>query len=493
MKNVKGSSRRFSYRSLFPTVCVLAVLLPFVFMRTAFLALEGANKCSSIHCLGRRFLIGEDSALTLRDEFRRVLTQVEGQTINERLVNAESFDQLVEEVIANRHDVQTFVLKVKTLLLKLDRKARREKLQGQIYRHFASIGIPRSIHCLCLRLAEEYSTNALARRPLPPPAMAPRLTDNSLYHFVIISDNVMATYVVISSTVKNFLFPKHTVFHVITDKKTCAPMHAWFALNPVYPAVIEIKGLHQFDWPLGADPQLLEILDIARHSYGRGGHDRDLVYSYDAGSHLGASPLDHIKIFLPELFPKLRKVVFLDEDVVVQRDLSRLWTIDLHDKVVGAIEMCGDEHHQVRPRKLGDYLNFSNTVVYEKFNSERYAWVIGVNVFDLEAWRDTNITRTYHYWLKLNLETGLKLWRLGTLPPVLLAFEGHVHVMDPQWHVMGLGYQSNIDQKIVDNAAVIHFNGPAKPWLEIGFPEYRSLWTRYVNYSNEFIQSCIIA
>ena len=44
----------------------------------------------------------------------------------------------------------------------------------------------------------------------------------------------------------------------------------------------------------------------------------------------------HVK----QLFPNLDKVVFLDDDVVIQRDLSPLWEIDLEGKVNGAVETC---------------------------------------------------------------------------------------------------------------------------------------------------------
>lgn len=40
--------------------------------------------------------------------------------------------------------------------------------------------------------------------------------------------------------------------------------------------------------------------------------------------------MNHIRIYLPELFPTLVKVVFLDDDIVVQTDLSALWDIDMN-------------------------------------------------------------------------------------------------------------------------------------------------------------------
>lgn len=58
--------------------------------------------------------------------------------------------------------------------------------------------------------------------------------------------------------------------------------------------------------------------------------------------------------------------------------------------------------------------------------------------------------------------------------------------------MLGLGYQENTNVDDVENAGVIHFNGRAKPWLDIAFPELRSLWTKYVDFSDKFIKSCNI-
>jgi len=49
-----------------------------------------------------------------------------------------------------------------------------------------------------------------------------------------------------------------------------------------------------------------------------------------------------------------------------------------------------------------------------------------------------------------------------------------------------------IETERVEIAAIVHFNGPAKSWLEIGLAEVRSLWTRYVNFFDKFISKCRI-
>ena len=37
------------------------------------------------------------------------------------------------------------------------------------------------------------------------------------------------------------------------------------------------------------------------------------------------------------------------------------------------------------------------------------------------------------------------LWKLGTLPPGLITFYNLTHPLNKSWHVLGLGYNPNLD------------------------------------------------
>lgn len=51
LMKIKVAARHISYRTLFHTILILAFLLPFVFILTAVVTLEGVNKCSSFGIL----------------------------------------------------------------------------------------------------------------------------------------------------------------------------------------------------------------------------------------------------------------------------------------------------------------------------------------------------------------------------------------------------------------------------------------------------------
>lgn len=82
------------------------------------------------------------------------------------------------------------------------------------------------------------------------------------------------------------------------------------------------------------------------------------------------------------MYPKLHRILFFDDDddVVVQKDLTALWKVDMDGKVNGAIETCfGPFNCYAR------FLNFSHPLIRDRFNSKACAWAFGMNMFDLDA------------------------------------------------------------------------------------------------------------
>lgn len=506
---VKVGARHISYRTLFHTILFLAFLLPFVFILTAVVTLEGVNNCSSLDCLGRTWgprLLGrvDTSEKRLVSDLYKIFNQVSSEEIPDGLKLPDSFTQLVTEMKDNHYDAKTFAFILRAMMDKFEKEIRESKFSELMNKHFAASSIPKGIHCLSLRLTDEYSSNVHARNQLPPPELLPLLSDNTYQHFVLSTDNILAASVVVSSAVQSSLNPEKIVFHVITDKKTYAGMHSWFALHPVYPATIEVKGTHHFDYLTRENVPVLEAVEnqegIRNYYHGNhvsGTNHTDTTPRIFASKLLVRSPkyislLNHLRMYIPQLFPKLDKVVFLDDDVVIQRDLSRLWDVDLEGKVNGAVETCKGDDEWVMSKRFKIYFNFSHPLVATHLDPNECPWAYGMNIFDLRAWRKSNITETYHWWLRENLKSNLTLWRLGTLPPALIAFRGHIHPIEPSWHMLGLGYQNKTNIENVKKAAVIHYNGQSKPWLQIGFEHLRPFWTKYVNYSNDFIRNCHI-
>ncbi|XP_023520434.1 probable galacturonosyltransferase 12 isoform X1 [Cucurbita pepo subsp. pepo] len=506
---VKVASRRVSCRMLIYSLLFFTFLLRFVFVLTAVDTIDGESKCSTLGCLGKKLgprLLGRRLEPKVPDVMYQILDKpMSKDELQGRLDNIpQTLEDFMAEIKESKPDAKTFALKLREMVSLMEQRTRTAKIQEYLYRHVASSSIPKQLHCLALRLANEHSTNAAARLQLPSAELVPTLVDNSYFHFVLATDNVLAASVVAKSLVRNALRPQKIILHIITDRKTYFPMQAWFSLHSLSPAIIEVKALHHFDWFTKGKVPVLEAMekDQKVRSQFRGGSSAIVANETEKPNIIASklqalspkynSVMNHIRIHLPELFPSLKKVVFLDDDIVIQTDLSPLWDIDMNGKVNGAVETCRGDDKFVMAKRFKSYLNFSHPLIAENFHPNECAWAYGMNIFDLEAWRKTNISLTYHHWLEQNVKSDLSLWQLGTLPPGLIAFHGHVHIIDPFWHMLGLGYQENTSFVDAETAGVIHFNGRAKPWLEIAFPHLRPLWTKYINFSDKFIKSCHI-
>lgn len=188
--------------------------------------------------------------------------------------------------------------------------------------------------------------------------------------------------------------PENHVFHIVTDKLNYAAMRMWFLENSQGKAAIEVQNIEDFTWLNSSYSPVLKQLEsqfMINYYFKTQQDKRDNNPKFQNPKYL--SILNHLRFYLPEIFPKLNKVLFLDDDIVVQQDLSALWSIDLKGKVNGAIQTCGETFH-----RFDRYLNFSNPLIAKNFERRACGWAYGMNMFDLSEWRKRNITDVYHYW-----------------------------------------------------------------------------------------------
>ncbi|KAK9085104.1 hypothetical protein Sjap_025515 [Stephania japonica] len=384
------------------------------------------------------------------------------------------------------YDSATSIMKLKAKIQSLEEQTHSITEKSSKYGQIAAEEVPKSLYCLGVRLTVEWFRNSNIQRKLPEGRQTmEKLKDNDLYHFCVFSDNILATSVVVNSTALSSHNPASIVFHLVTDEVNYAPMKAWFAMNSFRGVTVEVQKFEDFTW-LNASyvPVLKQLQDSETQNYYFSGNNGDGQTPIKFRNPKYLSMLNHLRFYIPEVFPMLKKVVFLDDDVVVQKDLTPLFTIDLNGKVNGAVETCMETFHRYHK-----YLNFSHPLIRGHFDPDACGWAFGMNVFDLVEWRKRNVTGIYHYWQERNVDRTL--WKLGTLPPGLLTFYGLTHPLEPKWHVLGLGYTS-VESHVIEKGAVLHFNGNSKPWLKIGMEKYKPLWDKHVDYSHPLLQQCNI-
>lgn len=361
----------------------------------------------------------------------------------------------------------SMVKKLRAMTNNAEELVRVQKEQESFLVQLAGRTTPKGLHCLSMRLTAEYFALKPEERQLP---SNPDVHDSNRYHFVVFSDNVLACSVVVDSTISTAKDPGKIVFHVVTDSLNFAAISMWFILHSPKKASVQIHNMENFGWfHTKYDPPNAE------------GHDsQDPRYT---------SALNHLRFYLPDIFPILNKIVLLDHDVVVQKDLTRLWRVNLAGKVNGAVKTCQGNDPAFRRMHL--LLNFSDPTVANRFSNEECTWAFGVNVFDIGEWRRRNLTNVYKNYLQLGKKKTM--WKAGSLPLGWMTFYNQTTVLDPKWHVHGLGYHSGIKQEDIEHAAVIHYDGVMKPWLDIGIEKYKTYWRKHVKYNHPYLQQCNIA
>ncbi|KAF3789024.1 putative galacturonosyltransferase 6 [Nymphaea thermarum] len=385
-----------------------------------------------------------------------------------------AMDAALVKAAAVYHDCPSMATRLRAMAFNSEEQVRAHMKQTSHLIKLAAGTLSKGFHCLSMQLTTNYFTLHEHQQKLP---NRQKLLQHDLYHFAVFSDNVLACGVVVNSTISTSMNPEKIVFHVVTDAMNYPAMMMWFLLNPPGKATIEVLNIDELKWlPTGAHTLLQQLeKDYSSSSISR---NRNPKY---------VSPLNHLRFFLPELFPALHKIILLDHDVVVQRDLSRLWRLNMHGKVIGVVETCGDSES---PRHLDTLLNFSDPLVASSFNSNTCLWAFGMNIFDLREWRRQNLTAVYHKWQELSKRR--QLWKLGSLPVGLVTFYNLTTVLNHRWHVLGLGYDSSKSREEIERAAVIHYDGNMKPWLDIGIPKFKGYWSKFLNYDQPYLQQCNI-
>ncbi|CAN4106649.1 unnamed protein product [Withania somnifera] len=400
--------------------------------------------------------------------------------------NANEKLKAMEQTLAKGKQIQddcvTIVKKLRAMLHSAEEQLRVHKKQTLYLTHLTAKTLPKGLHCLPLRLSTEYFKLNSSQQHFP---HQENLVDTKLHHYALFSDNILAAAVVINSTVSHAKDPSKHVFHIVTDGLNYAAMRMWFLTNPPQYATVDVQNVEEFTWLNSSYSPVLKQLNSQSmiDYYFRSRADSDPNVKFRNPKYL--SIMNHLRFYLPEIFPKLDKVLFLDDDIVVQKDLTGLWSLDLKGKVIGVVETCGESFH-----RFDRYLNFSNPLISKNFDPRACGWAFGMNIFDLNEWRRQNITEVYHSWQNLNHER--QLWKLGTLPPGLITFWKRTYALDRSWHVLGLGYNPNVSQKDIQRAAVIHYNGNLKPWLEISIPKFRNYWSKFIDYDQVFLRECNI-
>ncbi|OAY61880.1 probable galacturonosyltransferase-like 7 [Manihot esculenta] len=196
-------------------------------------------------------------------------------------------------------------------------------------------------------------------------------------------------------------------------------------------------------------------------------------------------PLNYARNYLADLLePCVRRVIYLDSDLVVVDDIVKLWTTNLGSRTIGAPEYCHANFTKYFTASFWSNLRFAGTFSGRKscyFNT-------GVMVIDLAKWRRVGYTKRIERWMEIQKRD--RIYELGSLPPFLLVFSGHVAPIEHRWNQHGLG-GDNVRGSCRDlhpgPVSLLHWSGSGKPWLRIDSKQpcpLDALWAPYDLYGH---------
>lgn len=176
----------------------------------------------------------------------------------------------------------------------------------------------------------------------------------------------------------------------------------------------------------------------------------------------------YFRLFIPAMFPEYDKGIYLDSDIVVPGDISKLYEIDIEDKLIGA---SVDYSIQNIP-EFAEYTEKGiGVVVSEYINS-------GVLLMNLKKLREVSIDTRF---LEL-----LNTYHFDSIAPdqdyLNAMCYGKVKYLSGNWDAMP---EENTNP--LDDPKLIHYNLFAKPWCydNIQYEDYFWKYAKDSGYIDE--------
>eukprot|EP00747_Dinoflagellata_sp_TGD_P023887 gnl/TRDRNA2_/TRDRNA2_130154_c1_seq1.p1 gnl/TRDRNA2_/TRDRNA2_130154_c1~~gnl/TRDRNA2_/TRDRNA2_130154_c1_seq1.p1 ORF type:complete len:654 (+),score=109.61 gnl/TRDRNA2_/TRDRNA2_130154_c1_seq1:159-1964(+) len=191
------------------------------------------------------------------------------------------------------------------------------------------------------------------------------------------------------------------------------------------------------------------------------------------------------RFFLADILPDLKKAIWLDCDVLIQKDMRPLWeSLPSTSAAAAATTERPLMAAFVEHVPLGRFYFSERTVAslwqqrYGKtLDTSAVSFNDGAIVLDLERWRELGVKDEVRWWMQQHRAADPALWKFGTQPIMLLLGYGRWLQLPIEWYMGDLGFK-DMGKPAEKEAVVLHFDGEHKPWLpqrvsEVNLREHR--------------------
>lgn len=207
-------------------------------------------------------------------------------------------------------------------------------------------------------------------------------------------------------------------------------------------------------------------------------------YDIDSSETCNVYTSDHIskaaylRLMIGDILPSnINKVIYLDVDLVVCKDIKELWEVDMHDHVLAAVPDYGILSSRKSLVEKQKSFGWKRDNGY--FNS-------GVLVINLDKWREQgygtnvlNISQTYNF-------------RHHDQDALNLVVDGNWEQLDLSWNVIPPVYElkpaillsTQFRKKAIKankNIAILHWAGRKKPWQYQLYKPFNGEYYKYMN------------
>jgi lipopolysaccharide biosynthesis glycosyltransferase len=183
----------------------------------------------------------------------------------------------------------------------------------------------------------------------------------------------------------------------------------------------------------------------------------DLVNDLKIDGHVTSAT--YLRLYIGALLPAaLGRVLYLDSDIIIRGDITKLFHMDLLGFPFGAVpDPTADADRKIRTK-----ISLDATARY--FNG-------GVLLIDLPRWRSFDIEARAISYCRSN-EDAITYWDQCALNHVV---NGQFYVLDEKWN-----FQSKSSARHLRSALIIHFTGAIKPWHPRCEHPLKDLYFEYV-------------
>lgn len=180
------------------------------------------------------------------------------------------------------------------------------------------------------------------------------------------------------------------------------------------------------------------------------------------------NPLNFARFTFQDHFQELDKILYIDADMIVKNPIENLYdNCDINKMPFYAV--CHDTFKKC--------FDFKDSYKHLNLNGNEPYFNAGIFCTSLNYWKKNNIQEKIIDIMKKHKHSKTPLFKYGTQPLLNLAFINNVGKLPRKWNTLNLGSDKTMNKNILDNAAVLHWNGKHKPWLNNGY--YKELWESY--------------